>query len=149
MLFCVYNPCFTLFLDTIQTLVKYTIHLIETARGGEPCESRRKFQYYTEFITDTMILVTTLGHYVHIMYLHGISFTLIDAVLFLNMRSVFNDLRKKLASHQAYRRAFKNIEARFPTATEKQLSDYSDDCAICRDTMTTAKVLPCGHIFHL
>ncbi|KAF9904487.1 hypothetical protein EC991_002647 [Linnemannia zychae] len=140
--------CFTLFLDTVQTLVKYVIHLGDLSRQG-PCESRRMVQYYTEFSTDTMILVTTLGHYLHIMYLHGISFTLIDAVLFLNMRSVFNNLRKKLAGHQAYRQALKNMQALYPSATEKELADYSDDCAICRDSMTSAKVLPCGHIFHL
>ncbi|KAG0279573.1 hypothetical protein BGZ95_000823 [Linnemannia exigua] len=140
--------CFTLFLDTVQTLVKYVIHLGDLSRQG-PCESRRMVQYYTEFSTDTMILVTTLGHYLHIMYLHGISFTLIDAVLFLNMRSVFNNLRKKLAGHQAYRQALKNMQALYPSATEKELTDYSDDCAICRDSMTSAKVLPCGHIFHL
>ncbi|KAF9193522.1 hypothetical protein BGZ51_003077 [Haplosporangium sp. Z 767] len=140
--------CFTLFLDTIQTLIKYVIHLGDLSRQG-PCESRRMVQYYTEFITDTMILVTTLGHYLHIMYLHGISFTLIDAVLFLNMRSVFHNLRKKLAGHQAYRQALSNMQALYPSATEKELADYSDDCAICRDSMTSAKVLPCGHIFHL
>ncbi|KAG0046288.1 hypothetical protein BGZ83_008528 [Gryganskiella cystojenkinii] len=140
--------CFTLFLDTVQTLVKYVIHLGDLSRQG-PCESRRMVQYYTEFTTDTLILVTTLGHYLHIMCLHGISFTLIDAVLFLNMRSVFNNLRKKLSSHQAYRQALKNMQALYPSATEKELADYSDDCAICRDSMTSAKVLPCGHIFHL
>ncbi|KAF9400027.1 hypothetical protein BGZ94_005557 [Podila epigama] len=140
--------CFTLFLDTLQTIVKYCIHLGELSRQG-PCESRRTIQYYTEFVTDTMILVTTLGHYLHIMYLHGISFTLIDAVLFLNMRSVFNNLRKKLSSHQAYRQALNNMQSLYPSATAKQLVEYSDDCAICRDSMTSAKILPCGHIFHL
>ncbi|KAF9579690.1 hypothetical protein BGW38_003953 [Lunasporangiospora selenospora] len=140
--------CFTLLLDTVQTLVKYVIHLGDLSRQG-PCESRRMVQYYIEFVTDTMILVTTLGHYLHIMYLHGISFTLIDAVLFLNMRSVFNNLRKKLASHQSYRQALSNMQALYPSATDKELEDYSDDCAICRDSMTSAKILPCGHIFHL
>ncbi|KAF9981245.1 hypothetical protein BGZ75_007517 [Mortierella antarctica] len=140
--------CFTLLLDTVQTLVKYIIHLGDLSRQG-PCESRRAVQYYTEFVSDTMILVTTLGHYLHIMYLHGISFTLIDAVLFLNIRSVFNNLRKKLSSHQAYRQALSNMQALYPSATEKELADYSDDCAICRDSMSSAKILPCGHIFHL
>ncbi|ORZ11783.1 hypothetical protein BCR41DRAFT_356914, partial [Lobosporangium transversale] len=92
--------CFTLFLDTVQTLTS---------------ESRRMIQYYTEFVTDTMILVTTWDT-TPFMYLHGISFTLIDAVL------------KKLA-------------ALYPSATEKELEDYSDDCAICRDSMASAKVL--------
>ncbi|KAF9317173.1 hypothetical protein BG003_001097 [Podila horticola] len=140
--------CFTLLLDTVQTTVKYVIHLGDLSRQG-PCESRRTVQYYTEFVTDSMILVTTLGHYLHIMYLHGISFTLIDAVLFLNMRSVFNNLRKKISSHQTYRQALRNMRALYPSATAKQLADYSDDCAICRDSMSSGKVLPCGHIFHL
>ncbi|KFH68854.1 hypothetical protein MVEG_05658 [Podila verticillata NRRL 6337] len=140
--------CFTLLLDTLQTTVKYIIHLGDLSRQG-PCESRRTVQYYTEFVTDSMILVTTLGHYLHIMYLHGISFTLIDAVLFLNMRSVFNNLRKKISSHQTYRQALRNMRALYPSATAKQLADYSDDCAICRDSMSSGKVLPCGHIFHL
>ncbi|KAG0316492.1 hypothetical protein BGZ99_006862 [Dissophora globulifera] len=140
--------CFTLFLDTVQTLVKYIIHLGDLSRQG-PCESRRMVQYYTEFTTDTVILFTTLGHYLHIMYLHGISFTLIDAVLFLNMRSVFNNLRKKLASHQAYRQALRNMQALYPSASSAELAEYSDDCAICRDSMTSGKILPCGHIFHL
>lgn len=60
------NQCFTLLLDTVQTLVKYIIHLGDLSRQG-PCESRRAVQYYTEFVSDTMILVTTLGHYLHIM----------------------------------------------------------------------------------
>ena len=41
------------------------------------------------------------------------------------------------------------MQALYPSATEKELADYSDDCAICRDGMSSAKILPCGHIFHL
>ncbi|CAG8588936.1 2281_t:CDS:2, partial [Racocetra fulgida] len=37
----------------------------------------------------------------------------------------------------------------YPNATESELNDYNDDCAICRDSMASAKKLPCGHMFHL
>ncbi|CAI2188753.1 3561_t:CDS:2, partial [Funneliformis geosporum] len=112
-------------------------------------ESRGILLYYTEFVTDTLILVATLAHYLHIMLLHGISFTLIDAVLFLNMRSVFNNLRKKIAAYYSYRQAISNMQTQYPNATDTELKEYNDDCAICRDSMDTAKKLPCGHMFHL
>ncbi|CAG8557134.1 18317_t:CDS:2 [Acaulospora morrowiae] len=134
--------CFTLFLDTVQTLVKYVIHLRDLSRQGV-WESRRLLLYYTEFVTDTLILIATLGHYLHIMLLHGISFTLIDAVLFLNMRSVFNNLRKKIAAYCNYRQAISHMQNQYPDATDKELTEYNDDCAICRDSMTSAKRLPC------
>ncbi|CAI2193916.1 13388_t:CDS:2, partial [Funneliformis geosporum] len=140
--------CFTLFLDTVQTLVKYIIHLRDITRQSV-WESRGILLYYTEFVTDTLILVATLAHYLHIMLLHGISFTLIDAVLFLNMRSVFNNLRKKIAAYYSYRQAISNMQTQYPNATDTELKEYNDDCAICRDSMDTAKKLPCGHMFHL
>lgn len=74
-IFSFIEKCFTLLLDTLQTTVKYVIHLGDLSRQG-PCESRRTVQYYTEFVTDSMILVTTLGHYLHIMVrgVHNIFF---------------------------------------------------------------------------
>ncbi|RGB23909.1 hypothetical protein C1646_727362 [Rhizophagus diaphanus] len=140
--------CFTLFLDTVQTLIKYLIHLRDITRQSV-WESRGILLYYTEFVTDTLILVATLGHYLHIMLLHGISFTLIDAVLFLNMRSVFNNLRKKIVAYCNYRQAISNMQTQYPNATDIELKEYNDDCAICRDSMDKAKKLPCGHMFHL
>eukprot|EP00463_Aulacantha_scolymantha_P001454 TRINITY_DN2066_c0_g1_i1.p1 TRINITY_DN2066_c0_g1~~TRINITY_DN2066_c0_g1_i1.p1 ORF type:complete len:210 (-),score=34.46 TRINITY_DN2066_c0_g1_i1:399-1028(-) len=37
---------------------------------------------------------------------------------------------------------------RYEDATEEELSVVDDNCAICRDTMQSAKKLPCGHMFH-
>ncbi|KAL1917213.1 uncharacterized protein VTP21DRAFT_4869 [Calcarisporiella thermophila] len=138
---------FTLFLDTLQTLIKYGIHIRDLSTSGI-WEEKGVMLYYTEFITDILILVATLGHYMHIILLHGVSLTLIDAVLLLNMRSVFNNLRKKITSYYHYLRVISDMQTRYPSATVKELQDYKDDCAICRDTMTNAKRLPCGHCFH-
>jgi len=78
--------CFTLFLDTIQTLVKYGIHLIDLRREGL-WEQRGMYIYYTgslslfkgcaihhsiasnnllEFVTDSLVLLATLGHYIQV-----------------------------------------------------------------------------------
>ena len=37
---------------------------------------------------------------------------------------------------------------RFRDASEEELEKLDDCCAICRETMKQAKVLPCGHYFH-
>lgn len=37
---------------------------------------------------------------------------------------------------------------RFAVATAEELAANDDDCAICWDSMLTARKLPCGHLFH-
>lgn len=37
---------------------------------------------------------------------------------------------------------------RFPLATEEELIKNNDDCAICWDSMSSARKLTCGHLFH-
>lgn len=40
------------------------------------------------------------------------------------------------------------VLCRFSVATSEELAANDDDCAICWDTMLTARKLPCGHLFH-
>eukprot|EP00126_Sphaerothecum_destruens_P006201 Sdes_comp19260_c0_seq1m10244 len=139
--------CLTLFLDTLQTLVKYAIHLKDISVDGV-WENRSMYSYYTEFFTDFLIHIATLGHYLHIFKLHGVQFTMIDCVLMLNMRSTFISLRKKIEKFRNYRLATNNLQSKYPNATPEELNLYNDDCAICREKMSNAKILPCKHLFH-
>lgn len=55
-----------------------------------------------------------------------------------------------------YRQATANMQERYPTATEEELSNTDRICIICREDMVaiaeaspeTPKKLPCGHMFH-
>lgn len=139
--------CFTLFLDTIQTLIKYIIHLIDISRQGV-WEPRGTYIYYTEFVTDILVLFTTLCHYLHILFIHGISLNLIDAVLFLHMRMVYNNLKEKIAAYRNYRRLAQDMKDRYPEVSTEELQALDDICPICHEKLERAKKLPCGHIFH-
>ncbi len=45
---------------------------------------------------------------------------------------------------------FLTIDKKLPDASPELLARFSrDSCAICREELTKAKVLPCGHLFHL
>lgn len=37
---------------------------------------------------------------------------------------------------------------RYPMASEKELNENSDNCAICWEKMEVARKLPCRHLFH-
>lgn len=49
----------------------------------------------------------------------------------------------------AYRAATHSLDFTFPDATDKLLMADDAECAICRDKLSAAKQLPCGHLFHL
>jgi len=140
--------CFTLFVDTLQTLGKYTIHLWDL-HGNGTWEDRGKYMYMVEFFTDSVILLATLAHYVQILILHGISFTLIDMLIFLHIRIVFNNLRDKIHAYRNYKQLAENMERTYEHVSAEQLANMNESCAICRERLDAARRLPCGHLFHL
>eukprot|EP01134_Creolimax_fragrantissima_P000716 CFRG0716T1 len=139
--------CVTLFLDTLQTIIKYSIHLYDLRHEGV-WESRSSLIYHTEIITDLLVHIATLLHYMHVITLHGVSFTLIDAVLFLNVRTEFKQFRKRLRGYQNYLIANRILNTKYPDVKPEEIKAYDDQCAICRDEMMNAKKLPCGHMYH-
>jgi hypothetical protein len=81
--------------------------------------------------------------------MHGISFGLVDIVLFLNVRSVLKNLHNKIIIYRERWKAMVYVRQRYVDASSEELSKLNDDCAICREKMKTAKKLACGHLFHL
>ncbi|KAK7913663.1 hypothetical protein WMY93_013874 [Mugilogobius chulae] len=66
----------------------------------------------------------------------------------MQLRYLFHEVQRRLRRHKNYLRVINNMEARFAIATPEELAANDDDCAICWDTMITARKLPCGHLFH-
>ena len=98
-LFLLTFGCLIVLLSTLQTLAKYAIHAYDLHVGGTFAQ-RGHLSYYAEFVTDSLTLVGTLAHYVHILLIHGVSFTLIDLVLLVFVKRVFTNLRAKLAKYR-------------------------------------------------
>ncbi|EIE90098.1 hypothetical protein RO3G_14809 [Rhizopus delemar RA 99-880] len=135
-------------LDTIQVLIKYITHLLDQWVENR-FESKRWINYYIELSADVLILGCTLLQYLQLMWMHGISFGLVDIVLFLNVRSVLKNLHNKIIIYRERWKAMVYVRQRYVDASPEELSKLNDDCAICREKMKTAKKLACGHLFHL
>ncbi|CDH53363.1 e3 ubiquitin-protein ligase amfr-like [Lichtheimia corymbifera JMRC:FSU:9682] len=135
-------------LDTLQVMTKYFSQLLDQWRE-HGFESKRAVNYYIELSTDMLVMALTLVQYLQILWSHGISFGLVDIVLFLNVRSVLRNLYRKGMVHRDRWRAMSYVRNRYVDATPTELMMRNDDCAICREKMKTAKKLACGHLFHV
>ncbi|KAL5812695.1 hypothetical protein ACOSQ3_027645 [Xanthoceras sorbifolium] len=101
------------------------------------------------FFLDMATLLLALGHYVHIWWLRGMAFHLVDAILFLNIRALLSAIIKRIKGFIKLRLALGDLHAALPDATSEELRAYDDECAICREPMAKAKRLKCNHLFHL
>eukprot|EP00211_Chloroparvula_japonica_P005888 CAMPEP_0119121854 /NCGR_PEP_ID=MMETSP1310-20130426/2287_1 /TAXON_ID=464262 /ORGANISM="Genus nov. species nov., Strain RCC2339" /LENGTH=345 /DNA_ID=CAMNT_0007111435 /DNA_START=467 /DNA_END=1504 /DNA_ORIENTATION=+ len=139
--------CGVICMEVGHTLVKILIHKHDLLCEGH-WEKRNAYTYLTEFVTETITLLGTLVYYAYIILLHGLSFTVFDVVLLVHTRLVWNKLVKQFQSFANYQKLNELMSEKYKTVKGEDLTDNNDVCAICRDAMEEAKLLPCGHLFH-
>ncbi|KAJ7874684.1 hypothetical protein B0H14DRAFT_2501920 [Mycena olivaceomarginata] len=155
----------------INTVSKYLLCTYELRRAGQrggenapPWENKSMWVFYIELATDFLKLTTYLVFFIIIMTFYGIPLNILRDV-YVTGRSLITRLR----SLHRYQTATRNMDQRYPNATEEEMTAMSDHtCIICREEMvlpppaedpavpppptdgpnTTPKKLPCGHIFH-
>ncbi|KAI9505674.1 hypothetical protein GGI25_002415 [Coemansia spiralis] len=137
----------TIMFDVGQTLVRYTAYTWGTD-STETWEARSDAVVVCEFITDMCILVLTLLHYTHILFINGLTLNIVSALVFFNIRSITSKLYRKTRKLVAFRRAVASMKCRFPDASKEEIIKFNDRCSICREMLVTAKKLPCEHLFH-
>ncbi|KAJ6558568.1 synoviolin 1 isoform b [Mycena vulgaris] len=154
-----------------NTVSKYLLCAYELRRAGQrggenapPWENKSMWVFYIELATDFLKLTTYLVFFTIIMTFYGIPLNILRDV-YVTGRSLITRLR----SLHRYQTATRNMDQRYPNATEEEMAAMSDHtCIICREEMvlprpaedpaaapantdgpnTTPKKLPCGHIFH-
>ncbi|KAF3685381.1 ERAD-associated E3 ubiquitin-protein ligase HRD1B [Capsicum annuum] len=69
--------------------------------------------------------------------------------LIRELYETFRNFKIRVADYVRYRKITSNMNDRFPDATPEELNASDATCIICREEMTTAKKLICGHLFHV
>ncbi|GJN28954.1 hypothetical protein PR202_gb17132 [Eleusine coracana subsp. coracana] len=69
--------------------------------------------------------------------------------LIRELYETFRNFRIRIADYVRYRKITSNMNERFPDATADELTASDATCIICREEMTSAKKLLCGHLFHV
>ncbi|KAI0790879.1 hypothetical protein C8Q75DRAFT_865544 [Abortiporus biennis] len=157
----------------MNSMSRYTLTNLEyrraASRGGEnapPWENKSMYVFYIELVTDFVKLATYLTFFLVILTYYGLPLNIIRDV-YLTARSFITRLRALIRYHNATR----DMDRRYPNATEEELNAMSDrTCIICREELASPvnnevvdgqapaqgqdgpnmnpKKLPCGHIFH-
>ncbi|XP_063439284.1 E3 ubiquitin-protein ligase AMFR-like isoform X2 [Mytilus trossulus] len=139
--------CLILAIRCLHVLGRYLIHLYEMNVDGV-WENRSIYIYYTELIFELSAISIDFGHHLHMLLWGNIFLSMASLVICMQLRFLFYEFKRRLNRHQNYRRVVKNIEARFPKATEEEIKDHNDNCAVCWERMESSRKLPCGHLFH-
>lgn len=128
---------------TISTFVKYVFYVSDMLMEGQ-WERKAVYTFYLELIRDLLHLSMYLCFFLVIFVNYGVPLHLIR-----ELYETFRNFKLRIADYIRYRKITSNMNDRFPDATPEELNASDATCIICREEMTTAKKLVCGHLFHV
>ncbi|XP_076470742.1 E3 ubiquitin-protein ligase AMFR-like isoform X2 [Babylonia areolata] len=139
--------CVLLGLKTLYVVVRYMIHLWDLSLESV-WENRSVYVYYSELVFELSSLSIDFAHHLHMLLWGNIFLSMASLVICMQLRYLFYEFQRRIKRHKNYRRVVRNMQARFPMATQEDLELNADECAICWEGMEAARKLPCGHLFH-
>lgn len=128
---------------TVSTFVKYVFYVSDMLMEGQ-WEKKAVYTFYLELIRDLLHLSMYLCFFLVIFMNYGVPLHLIR-----ELYETFRNFKIRVADYIRYRKITSNMNDRFPDATPEELTASDATCIICREEMTTAKKLVCGHLFHV
>ncbi|KAK7312155.1 hypothetical protein VNO77_35812 [Canavalia gladiata] len=128
---------------TVSIFVKYIFYVSDMLMEGQ-WERKPVFTFYLELVRDLLHLSMYLCFFLVIFANYGVPLHLIR-----ELYETFRNFKVRVADYVRYRKITANMNDRFPDATPEELNASDATCIICREEMTTAKKLICGHLFHV
>ncbi|XP_060964577.1 ERAD-associated E3 ubiquitin-protein ligase HRD1B [Cannabis sativa] len=128
---------------TVSTFVKYVFYVSDMLMEGQ-WEKKPVYTFYLELIRDLLHLSMYLCFFLVIFMNYGVPLHLIR-----ELYETFRNFKIRVADYIRYRKITSNMNDRFPDATPEELIATDATCIICREEMTSAKKLICGHLFHV
>ncbi|KAK3129029.1 hypothetical protein QOZ80_6BG0470380 [Eleusine coracana subsp. coracana] len=129
--------------STVSTFVKYVFYVSDMLMEGQ-WEKKAVYTFYLELISDLVHLSLYMLFFIAIFLNYGVPLHLIR-----ELYETFRNFRIRIADYVRYRKITSNMNERFPDATADELTASDATCIICREEMTSAKKLLCGHLFHV
>ncbi|GAV77851.1 zf-RING_2 domain-containing protein [Cephalotus follicularis] len=128
---------------TVSTFIKYVFYVSDMLMEGQ-WERKAVYTFYLELIRDLLHLSMYLCFFLVIFMNYGVPLHLIR-----ELYETFRNFKVRVADYIRYQKLTSNMNDRFPDATPEELDVGDATCIICREEMTTAKKLICGHLFHV
>ncbi|CAG9837281.1 unnamed protein product [Diabrotica balteata] len=155
--FFMFYEVLLLAIRTLHVIIRYAFHLYDmrnenntptTGEDSKALDKRGPVSYYFELGFDLTALLIDLIHHLHMLFLSNIFLSMASLVICMQLRLLIHDIQSKFKKHRNYLWVKNHLEQNYPMATDKELQENSDNCAICWEKMETARKLPCAHLFH-
>ncbi|KAG7202775.1 hypothetical protein KM043_009943 [Ampulex compressa] len=144
--------CILLGVRTIHVMLRYVIHLYDTRGAGTSTQrswdKRGPLTYYTDLISELIVLAVDFLHHVHMLLWSNIFLSMASLVICMQLRYLFYEIQRRITRHRNYLAVLNHMEQNYPMASQDELAENSDNCAICWEKMESARKLSCGHLFH-
>ncbi|XP_020549084.1 ERAD-associated E3 ubiquitin-protein ligase HRD1B isoform X1 [Sesamum indicum] len=128
---------------TVSTFLKYIFYVSDMLMEGQ-WEKKAVYTFYLELVRDLIHLTLCMCFFLVIFVNYGVPLHLIR-----ELYETFRNFKIRVADYIRYRNITSNMNDRFPDATPEELNASDATCIICREEMTVAKKLSCGHLFHV
>uniref|UniRef100_A0A7N0VBL3 RING-type E3 ubiquitin transferase n=1 Tax=Kalanchoe fedtschenkoi TaxID=63787 RepID=A0A7N0VBL3_KALFE len=128
---------------TVSTFVKYMFYLSDLLMEGQ-WDKKAVYTFYLELVRDLIHLSMYMCFFLVIFMNYGVPLHLIR-----ELYETFRNFKVRISDYIRYRKITSNMNERFPDVTPEELDESDATCIICREEMTTAKKLLCGHMFHV
>ncbi|XP_042022333.1 ERAD-associated E3 ubiquitin-protein ligase HRD1B-like [Salvia splendens] len=128
---------------TVSTFLKYIFYVSDMLMDGQ-WEKKAVYTFYLELARDLLHLTMYMCFFLVIFVNYGVPLHLIR-----ELYETFRNFKIRIADYLRYRKITSNMNDRFPDATSEEINSSDATCIICREEMTTAKKLLCGHLFHV
>ncbi|XP_067348954.1 E3 ubiquitin-protein ligase AMFR-like isoform X2 [Channa argus] len=139
--------CMLVTVRTTHVMFRYSIHLWDMNQEGS-WENKSSYVYYTDLLMELLLLGLDLLHHIHMLLFTNSWLSMASLVIFTQLRFLIEEVQKRIRRHHSYLTVLHNMETRFSVASADEVAANNDDCAICWDVMSSARKLPCGHLFH-
>ncbi|KAJ8949499.1 hypothetical protein NQ314_008190 [Rhamnusium bicolor] len=128
-------------LRTLHVIIRYALHLYDTrhestssinsSEEGKVWERRGPISYYTELCFELTALLIDLIHHLHMLLWSNIFLSMASLVICMQLRYLFHEIQRRYKKHRNYLWVRNHLEQNYPMATNVELQENSDNCAIC------------------
>lgn len=133
-------------LTFVISVITRCLVLTYDMRTNSVWETRASVIYYGDLIFALIMSTIDLLHHSHILIIN--TSIMIKACCAVKINTLVMEIRKRYKRHKHYLLVVNLMDTNFPMASKEDLDKNSDDCAICWDEMSSARKLPCSHLFH-
>lgn len=134
-------------LTYVISVITRFIVLTYDMRPDSALERSASITYYTDLFFSIAMLSIELFHHSHLLIVSHTSM-IIRGICLMKIHTLLMELRRRFRRHKHYLIALQLMESNFSVASEEEIENFGDQCAICWDSMDKARKLPCGHLFH-